>query len=744
MRGMLSTEALARGSAKRPKRVIAAWAALLVVAMGLLGALFSDALTTEFSPTKEPESKRAEQLLIELRGQETVPETVLLRSETLTVDDEAFRSRVGELREELTALGPDVVAGVVDFVATGDESLVSADRHATVLLVAMTGSVRDAEKNVEGVHEAVDRAGEAPGFEAFVTGETTFAVDFAEQAQADTERGEAFGVPIALVILAVVFGAIGAAVLPMVLAMIAIVISLAVATLVGQVYDLHVFTQNVATMIGLAVGIDYSLFIVSRFREERRKGLEVQDAIGAAGATASRAVFFSGAVVVIALLGMLIIPFTAFFSVGLGAVLVVLAAVAASLTLLPALLSLMGDRVNRLRVPLVGRREGAPGADEGGWWDRVSHGVMGHPWLSLALGGGLLLAMTAPLLTIDTGLSGASTFPEDLRARQGFEALQEDFGFGADAPVQIVVEGDVDSPAAVAAIDELRGLLAADARFGPSTLETAASGDLAVIVAPAVGDPQSREATEAIGTIRDDYVPQAFAATNIGVFVGGQSAETVDFVELTRRFLPIVLSLILALSLIMLTLVFRSIVVPVKAILLNLLSVGASYGMLVLVFQHGVGADLLGFQESPIIQAWIPLFLFAILFGLSMDYHVFLLSRIREAYDNGASNDDAVAFGVRSTAGLITGAALIMVAVFSGFAAGELVPFQQMGFGLAVAVFLDATIVRVVLVPASMKLLGDRNWYLPSFLDWLPDLRVEGVPTRPEPALVPVRVEVER
>ncbi len=368
---------------------------------------------------------------------------------------------------------------------------------------------------------------------------------------------------------------------------------------------------------------------------------------------------------------------------------------------------------------------------------------MGHPWVSLALGGGLLLAMTAPLLTIDTGLSGASTFPENLRARQGFEALQEEFGFGADAPVQIVVEGDVDSPASVAAIEELRGLLAADARFGPSTLETSAGGDLAVVVAPAVGDPQSAQATEAIGTIRDDYVPQAFATTGLGVFVGGQSAETVDFVALTRTFLPIVLSLILALSLIMLTLVFRSIVVPVKAILLNLLSVGASYGMLVLVFQHGVGAGLLGFQESPIIQAWIPLFLFAILFGLSMDYHVFLLSRIREAYDKGATNDDAVAFGVRSTAGLITGAALIMVAVFSGFAAGELVPLQQMGFGLAVAVLLDATIVRVVLVPASMKLLGDRNWYLPSFLDWLPDLRVEGGPGRPEPALARAPVEVE-
>ena len=627
-----SPEGLARLSAGRPKTVIVAWAAVLAVSIALIASLFGDALTTQFSPTNDPDSKRAKTLIEErLRGQETVAETVIVRSTQFTVDDRAFRSRVESLRGEIVALGPDVVAGAFSYYETGDEAFVSEDRRSTVIALTMSGEIRDAERNIDGVYEAVDRAGAADGFEVLITGETTFAVDFAEQGQRDIERGELFGMPLALLILAVVFGALGAAVLPMALAVMAIVISLGVAVLVGQVYDLHVFTQNVATMIGLAVGIDYSLFIVSRFREERARGLEKVDAIAAAGATASRAVLVSGLTVVIALLGMLIVPFTAFFSVGLGTILVVIAAVAASLTLLPAVLSLMGDRVNRFRVPFIGRGFGAAGST-GGVWDRISYAVMRRPWLSLALAGGLLVPMAAPLFSINTGTSGVSTFPDGLRAKECFVALQQDFGFGADAPANVVIEGDIASAPVAGAIAELRGALAADTAFGPSSLEVSESGGIALLSAPVVGDPTSAAAVSAVERLRESLVVEAFERVPATVVVGGRTAENIDFVDIATRYIPIVFGLVLGLSLLLLTVVFRSIVVPLKAIALNLLSVGATYGMLMLVFQHGVGAGLLGFEQAPVIQAWIPLFLFAILFGLSMDYHVFLLSRIRERY----------------------------------------------------------------------------------------------------------------
>ena len=591
----------------------------------------------------------------------------------------------------------------------------------------MAGTVDDAEKMIEQVYVPVDALDESAEFEVFMTGETTFAVDFTEQGQSDLERGELFGAPIAFLILIIVIGAVVAAFFPIILAVGAIILSLAGATVISSGYDLHLFTQNGATMIGLPVGIDYGLFIVARFREERRRGRDKIDAITVAGGTATRAVFFSGTVVVIALLSMLLIPFTAFVSVGIGAILVVIAAVSATLTLLPAVLSLMGDNINRLGLPSIGRLKGSGDVDaRGGVWDKVSYAVMRRPVVSLVLAGGLLLLLTIPLFTIKTGLSGVSTFPEDLRVTQGFAALQEDFGFGADAPVNIVIEGNVESPAVAGAIDDLRARLANDADFGPSSLQIGDDGGVALVAVPAVGDSQSERAIDAVNRVRDEYVPASFGGIAASVFVGGQTAETIDFTTLARESIPIVLSFVIVLTFLILMVVFRSIVVPLKAVILNLLSVGASYGLLVLVFQHGWGTEQLGFTESPIIQAWIPLFLFAVIFGLSMDYHVFLLSRIRERYDQTGDNSESVAFGVRSTAGLITGAALIMVAVFLGFTAGELVPFQQMGFGLAVAVFLDATIVRVVLVPASMQLLGDANWYLPSFLQWLPDVRVEG------------------
>jgi len=488
--------------------------------------------------------------------------------------------------------------------------------------------------------------------------------------------------------------------------------------------------QNMITMIGLAVGIDYSLFIVARYREERLHGREKQEAIGRAGATANRAVFFSGMTVVLALLGLLIVPNTIFRSLAGGAVFVVLVAVAASMTLLPAILSLMGDKVNALRV----RRKAGRVEAGTGFWDRATRLVMGRPVISLVAGAGLLVVLAIPYFSIHTGTSGVSTLPDDIDSKRAFVLLEENFAGGLSEPAQVVIDGDIEAPDVQSAIDELTGTVTGDEAFAaPSPLEVNEAGDLAVLAIPFRGDIYEDASVQAIRDLREEYVPDAFAETDARVLVGGETAFNVDFFNQSDTYMPIVFVFVLGLSFLLLTVVFRSVVLPVKAILMNLLSVGAAYGMVVMFFQQGVGpgfvkdiASALNFIQVESIEAWLPLFLFAVLFGLSMDYHVFLLTRIREHYDLTGDNTGSVAYGLRTTAGIITGAALIMVAVFGGFAAGRLAPLQQMGFGLAVAVFLDATLVRTVLVPSAMKLLGRANWYLPRWLEWLPKLDVEG------------------
>ena len=351
---------------------------------------------------------------------------------------------------------------------------------------------------------------------------------------------------------------------------------------------------------------------------------------------------------------------------------------------------------------------------------------MRRPVISLVLTAGLLLAAAVQYFDINTGTSGVSQLPDDFRAKQGFEVLREEFGFGLNAPVEIVIDGDINSDLVQGAIQGLTDTLKSNSSFGPSSFEVNSPNDLALLSVPLVVGPSTEAAIAAVRQLREVSIPQAFAQSPAEVFVTGTTAVEVDFVDLARRWLPRVIALVLSLSFILLTVVFRSIVIATKAIIMNLLSVGAAYGILVLVWQKGIGNEIFGFPQVDVIQAWLPVMLFAILFGLSMDYQVFMISRIRERYLQTGDNDDAVAYGLRTTARLITGAALIMVAIFAGFASGEMVPTSQFGFGMAVAILLDATIVRSVLVPSTMKLLGDRNWYLPGFLSWLPEVRVDG------------------
>jgi RND superfamily putative drug exporter len=424
---------------------------------------------------------------------------------------------------------------------------------------------------------------------------------------------------------------------------------------------------------------------------------------------------------------MFIVPVSIFRTMAIGAILVVIAAMLASLTLLPAVLSLLGDRVNRLRVPYFGN--GTHLHEDRGFWATGAHLVMRYKYVSAVAGAALLVFLASSYTRIDLGQAGVATLPEGNQARQAFEVLDANFQAGLSTPAEIVIDGDIASPGVQTAIDTLVARIEADTEHGYGAvgpLQVAPSGGLALIQVPLSGDVASDEAIEAIRTLRDDYVPAAFGSTDATALVGGLTASTFDFFELVKDWTPIVLAFVLGLSFVLLLLVFRSLFVPLKAIVMNLLSVGAAYGLLVLIFQEGHGAGLLGFQTVEEIEAWVPLFLFTILFGLSMDYEVFLLSRIRERYDQTRNNSEAISFGLRSTANIITGAAAIMIIVFSGFALGELVMFQQLGFGLAVAIFFDATIVRMVLVPATMAMVGDWNWYLPSWLNWLPDMRVEG------------------
>ena len=437
------------------------------------------------------------------------------------------------------------------------------------------------------------------------------------------------------------------------------------------------FVVFIITMIGLAVGIDYSLFIVQRFREERGHGREKIDAIAIAGATASRTVFFSGMAVAIALAGMLIMPDATFRSFAVGAILVVTATVLAAMTLLPAVLGLLGDRVNWLTLPFIGRR-GQTGSD-GGLWDWITRVVTARPVVSVVVTGGLLLAAAIPVLGINLGSVGISSLPEDSDMRHAFDVINKEFSAGVLTADIVIDAPNVNDPAVQSAIAELNASLDTDGFFGASKLETNDAGDLALLTVGMPGDFSSAESRAALERLRGDYIPAAFDGETAEVLVGGPTAETVDSVQTQRDYLPLVFTFVLGFSFLLLLVVFRSIVVPLKAVALNLLSVGAAYGILVLVFQKGIGASLLGLREAPVIESWLPLFLFAILFGLSMDYHVFLLSRIKERYDETMDNAASVAHGLRSTGGIITGAALIMVVVFAGMASGELVVFQQVG-----------------------------------------------------------------
>jgi putative drug exporter of the RND superfamily len=770
----INPESLARASSRHPWRTVAIWAVILVLGFGASGVLLSNALTTDFDFTNSPEAIRAKQTLDrEQLTQNVTPETFVLTGPAGAAADPAFGEKVNAILNELRALDTSVVLQVPAAypISKADQQdpqtaalgpIASQDASAVLFSVVLAGDSDKTATIVDALDAIRDRYS-TEGTQLYMLGEPTSTDDFKKISEEDLRKGETIGIVVAIIVLLVVFGSLIAGVTPIIMGVFAIGVAFGLVGVLGEIWRFSFFVPNLISMMGLAVGIDYSLFIVSRYREERMRGRDNLEAIGMSGATANRAVFFSGFTVVLALAGMLLVPTTIFRGLAGGAIIVVLVSLALSMTLLPAIMALFADHLVKPGW-LFGRGRTLEHGRAGGFWDRASRSVMRRPWAWLIATATVMLLLSVPYWAqshpedsgrgIKLGFSGIEAVPDGIQTKDAFNALVTEFpkASGQQSVANVVIPGAASDAEVSAEVDALTSELANDPAFAqPQPPQTSQDGSVTLLVVPFAGeasDAQSEAAVNAVTRLRDQYVPDAFGANAKDVLVGGDTALTKDFFDVSNFYTPIVILLVLGLSFILLTIVFRSIVVPAKAILMNLLSVGAAYGLIVLIFQKGGPsfahsiANALNFTQVDAIESWLPLFLFSILFGLSMDYQVFLLSRIREEYDKTGDNAEAVAYGLRTTGGIITGAAIIMVAVFAAFASGRIAALQEMGFGLAIAVFLDATIVRSILVPAAMKLLGERNWYLPRWLQWLPKVDVEGrravveVPEIPEPATV--------
>ena len=711
------SERLAAASARRARRVLAIWGIVVVVAL-ILVVTSLRGLTTSAHVVGTTQSSQAEALYRQALGAsagQRPTDVIVVSSKSSTVSDGSFRQLVARLAAQVrTAPG---VAEVATDLSAGSR-FVSPGHHAA-LIALRAGSDADIKPVVKDV-----QAANGGGFSVAVTGDHTAGNDFSTLAASDLQHGELdFGLPISIVILLLVFGAVVAGLMPALMALLSIIVGLGIAALLAQEFSLSVFIVNMMTGMGLALGIDYSLFMISRFREERGHGRGKEAAIRMTGATASRAVLFSGSTFAVAMLGMFLVPVTILRSLAAGAVIVGVVSVAAALTLLPAVLSLIGDRVNSLPLPIVGKNLGHSNAAGAGIWTAVTGRVMRRPAVSLALAGGFMILAAVPVLGLHIGQSGVSTLPGNLPSKQGYLAVQRYFPGQSQDPVEIVSVGGTGM--ARADLSKLEARLAGDPRFGPGVVQAPPGGKIRTLTVPIRGDVVSSQDVAAVLNLRQQLIPPAFAGSGAQVYVGGKTADEADYFHAVTSPAPYVLALVLTLSFLLLLLAFRSLTIAAVSILLNLLSAGAAFGLLTLVFIHGAGVGIFGFQKVPVIDAWVPLFMFSVLFALSMDYQVFLMSRIKERYDRGGSTREAVAGGAASTAKIITGAALIIVAVFAGFARGQLLQFQEMGFGVAVALILDATLIRLVILPSTLSLLGQRSWYLPRWLDWLPQLQME-------------------
>jgi RND superfamily putative drug exporter len=657
---------------------------------------------------------------------ESATEQVLVQKRSAKASGAQLRSTVTAVISKLQHT--QYVKDVRSPLDAGNRGQLSPDGRSALVTFKVKGTQDQIEKNVVPSLSAVaalQRSNPELRVEQF--GDASVTKALSESQGKDFQRAEKLSLPFTLLILAVAFGAIVAAGIPVLLAISAVAGTMGLVNIVSHILPLGSDLSSVILLVGLAVGVDYSMFYLRREREERAKGHSPKEALEIAAATSGRAVLISGLTVMSAMAGMYFAGDQTFVSFGTATILVVAVAMIGSLTVLPAVLAALGDKVEKGRIPFLAKVKSKNG--ESRVWGAIVNRTMRRPKLAVALSAGLLVAMTLPLFTMHTELPGYETYSRGIPVIKTYDRIQAAFP-GGPAPAMVVVEAkDVTAPKVVAGIHQMTDqAIKSGAANKPVNVEVSKDKSVAVVSLPLDGNGTDAKANAALTKLRGDILPSTIKKVGgVSANVTGATAGTRDFNDVMSSHVAIVFGFVLSMAFLLLLVTFRSIVIPIKAIVLNLLSVGAAYGVLVATFQWGWGEKLLGFHSNGAITAWLPMFMFVILFGLSMDYHVFILSRIREAVDRGMSTDDAVAHGIKSTAGVVTSAAVVMVSVFAIFATLTSLDMKQMGVGLAAAILIDATIVRGVLLPASMKLLGKWNWWLPRRLEFLPEFRHEEV-----------------
>ena len=722
---------MGRWSAQHRKKAIWGWLVLVFLAFAIGGAVGTK--TQDAAQSGVGESGSAERTIDNAFPKHQV-EQVLIQSDSSTATDPSFRGVVNNTQRRLEAV-PYTQAFESPY-APGNSGQVSADGHSALIRFEIAGDDTQAQDRVGAALDATSAAQAAsPGFAVEEVGDASVAKQLNDSISSDFKQAFVTSLPITLLILLIAFGALVAAAVPLILALTAVLATIGLVGVLSHLSPVDQSINEVILLIGLAVGVDYSMFYLRREREERESGRTEEASLAVAAATSGRAVLVSGLTVMLAMAGMYLGGAPTFTSFATGTIIVVAVAVVGSLTVLPALLAWLGDRIEKGGVPIVKNQPWNAG--ESTVWSRILNPVLRHPAISAVTATGLLLVLAIPTLHIHTATGGVDTLPQDLSVIKTYNKVQAAFPGGPIPALVAVSADDVTTPQVSGAVKDLQKQAAASPSFG-QPITTLISPDRTVeeVDIPLAGDGSDSKSRAALTELRDQLIPATIGQVPTATAeVGGFTADSQDFNETLKSHVFLVFAFVLSAAFLLLLVTFRSIVIPIKAIVLNLLSVGAAYGVLVWIFQEGHLESLLGFQSNGAIVAWMPLFLFVVLFGLSMDYHVFILTRIREAYDRGRSTEDAVTHGIKTTAGVVTSAAVVMISVFAIFATLSLLIFKELGVGLAVAVLIDATIIRGVLLPATMKLLGDWNWYLPKWLEWMPRVgpaRGTDLPPAPE------------
>ncbi|WP_432011689.1 MMPL family transporter [Streptomyces cucumeris] len=723
-------------SARHRWTAVGGWVLLVILAL----AVGSMAGRVDVSDSEQVpgESGRVSKILDEAGIEEAAGETVLIQAKTdgTTANDPEFHKAVD------TVIGAVRGTGEVTAVKSPYQTrTISADRRSALVQFDIRGDAEKAAERIQPVLDAVDKAQDAhPDLLIEEFGDASGQKAFDDAFGDDFQQAEYSALPVALGILLIAFGALVAALLPVALAMTAFLATTGLVAVVSHWVHMSDTANSVMLLVGLAVGVDYCLFYLRREREERAAGRDAQTALRIAAATSGRAILVSGVTVIVAMAGMLFTGIAEFKAMGLATLMVVAVAMVGSVTVLPALLSLLGERVEKGRIPFLARAK-RKGNGESRVWRAVLARVLRRPKLSLVIAGGALVAIAVPAVSMNTAnLTMDQEFGDRLPVVAAYQHIDEAFPGGPD-PAEVVVKADDIGAAPVRdAISRFRAdAVTKGASKGPVKVTVHAKENVAVIQVPLLGGSDEAKSEKSLAVLRDEVRPSTLGAVDgVEAPVGGSTASSKDFNDKLGSAVPPVFAFVVIFAFLLMLMSFRSLTIAVTSIVLNLLSVGAAYGILTAVFQHGWGAGLVGAEGVGAIVSWLPLFLFVILFGLSMDYHVFVVSRIREARLAGRTTKDAVVHGVVTTAGVVTSAAVIMVAVFAIFGTLSMQSMKQMGVGLAAAVLIDATVIRGVLLPAVMALLGERNWYLPTWLRWLPDLtHDEAVATQP-PVTAPV------